>query len=282
MHPMATFALLQLARDVASNNRSILNFFSEEHDPNAAPGSYGHYIATTPVETGGKLNLYTADLLFDYFGTKLQSDNRELRDIIREYIRNYESSVREQKRVAAIDASNQLQYLDDLLVTRILRLMLIYQIIQIPNTPENLQFGLYLTAAAERRSLQNRLSELAAKGILYHIRDKNIYEFKQSIGVDLDHLVEAYVHNDANMPTNLAAELNELVPLDRKSEFYLEGKDSNLSYGEDKRLERRIVLAIDLGAEQEDKTYFDMLEAEIARKDDFEGIALYAVSETAE
>ena len=112
MHPLATYALLQLARDVASNNRSIFTFFSEEPGQNAAPGSYGHYIATTPIEIGGRLNLYTADLLFDYFSTSLQSDNKELRDIIREYIRNYESSVREQKRVAAIDASNQLQYLE--------------------------------------------------------------------------------------------------------------------------------------------------------------------------
>ena len=160
--------------------------------------------------------------------------------------------------------------------------MLIYQIIQIPNTPENLQFGLNLTRSAERGNLQNRLNELAAKGILYHIRDKNIYEFKQSTGIDIDLLVEAYIHSPENMPTNLAAELNELVPLDRKSELYLEAKDYNQSYSEDKRLERRIVRALDLGTEQESQTYFDILESEISGKDDFEGIALYAVCETAE
>src|SRR6266487_1040561 len=40
MHPMATFALLQLVRDVASNNRTIFTFFSCEPGVDADPGSY--------------------------------------------------------------------------------------------------------------------------------------------------------------------------------------------------------------------------------------------------
>src|SRR5450432_496265 len=70
MHPMATYALLQLARDVASNNRSVFTFFSDateeegEGNEGTVIGSYVHYIATTPIETNGKLNLYTADILF--------------------------------------------------------------------------------------------------------------------------------------------------------------------------------------------------------------------------
>src|SRR5713101_6676306 len=119
MHPMATFALLQLVRDVASNNRTIFTFFSGEPGIDAEPGSYGHYIATTPIEAGRKLNLYTADRLFDYFGSRLQADNKELRETVRNNVRDYESSVREQKRVAAADASSQLQYQEDPLVTRI-------------------------------------------------------------------------------------------------------------------------------------------------------------------
>jgi len=280
MHPMATYALLQLVRDVASNYRTIFTFFSGEPGIDAEPGSYGHYIATTPIEIGKKLNLYTADRLFDYFGSRLQADNKELRETVRNNVRDYESSVREQKRVAAADASSQLQYQEDPLVTRILRLMLIYQIIQIQNTPDNLAFGLDCTTPSERTALQNRLRELSTKGILYYRKDQSIYEFKQSEGADIDHLVAAYINNPENVPDNLAAELNELVPLDRKNDLYLEAKDYNLLYGEDKRLERRFVRAIDLGGQ----SYFDTLESEIeqevAKKGEFEGVALYAICET--
>src|SRR6266487_3808196 len=280
MHPMATFALLQLVRDVASNNRTIFTFFSCEPGVDADPGSYGHYITTTPIETGRKLNLYTADRLFDYFGSRLQADNKELRETVRNIVRDYESSVREQKRVAAADAISQLQYQEDPLVTIILRLMLIYQIIQIQNTPDNLAFGLDYTTPSERTALQDRLRELSTKSILYYRKDQNIYEFKQSEGADIDHLVAAYINNPENVPDNLAAELNALVPLDRKTDLYLEAKDYNLPYGEDKRLERRFVRAIDLGGQ----SYFDTLESEIeqevAKKGEFEGVALYAICET--
>ncbi len=119
--------------------------------------------------------------------------------------------------------------------------MLIYQIIQIQNTPDNLAFGLDCTTPSERTALQNRLRELSTKGILYYRKDQSIYEFKQSEGADIDHLVAAYINNPENVPNNLAAELNELVPLDRKNDLYLEAKDYNLLYGEDKRLERRFV-----------------------------------------
>lgn len=281
MHPMATYALLQLARDVASNNRSVFLFFSGELGSDAPLGSYGHFIATNQIETKNKLNLYTPDLLCDYFSEKLQSDNKELRDPIRECIRNYESSVREQKRVAAIDASQQMLFSEDPLIARILRLMLIYQIIQIPNTIDNLQFGLYLTLPSEQVALQNRLNELINKGILYRIKDTGIYEFKQSTGVDLDRLVEAYTQDPKNLPADIAAELHELVPFS-KTEIYLEAKDYNQVYGEDKRLERRMVRAIDLSTEQGGQTYFDLLEGELARKEEYEGIALYAICETAE
>ena len=282
---MATYALLQLGRDIASNNRTVFKFFSEEPRPDADPGSYGQYISATPIESEGKLNLYTADRLFDYFATQLQSDNKELRDTIRRDIRDYENSVREQKRVAVADTINQLLYQEDPLVPRILRIMLIYQVIQIPNTPTNLAFGLYCITQVEKDALYNRLDELARKGVLYHRKDLDIYEFKQSGGADIDQLVAQYVTNPDHLPSNIAAELNILVPLDKK-DLYLEAKDYNSSFSEDKRLERRFIRAVDMEATQSGQTYFDLLDAEIGqeieKKNDFEGVALCVVCETIE
>ena len=82
LHPMATFALLRLAQDVASNNRIVYTFFTQDE-----VGSFVEYINNTAIEAEEKLNFYTADRLFDYFSAKLQSDNKELRDTVREYIR---------------------------------------------------------------------------------------------------------------------------------------------------------------------------------------------------
>ena len=285
MHPIATYALLQLGRDIASNNRTVFKFFSEKPESDADLGSYGQYIANTPIESAGKLNLYTADRLFDYFATQLQSDNKELRDTIRRDIRDYENSVREQKRVAAVDATNQLLYQEDSLVTSILRLMLIYQIIQIANTPTNLAFGLYCVTSTEKEALYNRLRELAARGVLYHRKDLDVYEFKQSGGADIDQLVARYIADPDHLPSNIAAELNVLVPFDKK-DGYLEAKDYNSPFSEDKRLERRFIRAVDMEAALGGQTYFDGLDIEIGqeieKKNDFEGVALYVICETSD
>ncbi|MDP9315048.1 MAG: hypothetical protein M3R24_29965 [Chloroflexota bacterium] len=288
MHPMATAALLQLAKDVASNNRSVFTFFSGDLGGDDTPGSYGDFVATTSIETNGKLNLYTADKLYDYFADTLSSDNRELRDTIREIIKDYENTRRELNRVASQDMDAKIALLDDPLIDRILRLMLIYEIIQVPNRLDNLQFGLYRTTQQERAELQNRLQALATRGVLYFAKDTNVYEFKKSKSVDLDRLIEEYKQEPKNHPTNIVVELNALVALD-KNDRYFNANDYNLTYSEDKRLERRFVRPADLGSEMDTPqgklTYFQQLEAELqrdARKSDYEGFALYAVCQTTE
>lgn len=289
MHPMATYALLQLARDVASNNRSVFTFFTGGVSPEPDPASYRDYITGTPIVSDGKLNLYTADLLCDYFAPALRSDNRELRETIREQIKDYENSLRELNRAAAQDATVQMQFQGDNLVGRLLRLMLVYAIIQVPITPDNLQFGLNCVTQTERAELANRLRDLWQRGVIYFVKETSCYEFKKSTGVDLDRLIDAYKQDPKNMPGNLAAELNVLAPLN-KADLYLEAKDYNMPYGEDKRLERRLVRAVDLGVEEAlpggKRSYFATLEAEIdqevARRGEFEGIALHVICETGE
>lgn len=290
MHPMATYALLQLARDVASNNRSVFTFFTGGLSPDPDPSSYRDYIARTPILSGGKLNLYTADLLCDYFAPALRSDNRELRNAIRDQIKDYENSLRELNRAVAQDITAQMQLQADSLIPRLLRLMLVYAIIQVPVTQDNLQFGLYCATQNERTELANRLRDLSTRGIIYYVKETGVYEFKKNTGVDMDRLIDTFKQDPKNMPGNLAAELNDLAPLDRKSELYIEAKDYNMSYGEDKRLERRLVRAVDLGVEealpQGKRSYFAALEAEIdqevAKRGDFEGIALHVICETGE
>jgi hypothetical protein len=282
MHPMATFALLQLARDVASNNRSVYTFFSED-----APGSYSDFIRTAPIMAGSKLNLYTVDRLCDYFSAGLSSDNKELRDTVRDQIRDYEETLKTLNRVAEADLSASILKSDPL-IPRMLRAMLVYEIINKPNRLDNLAFGLYCTTEAERKELKNRLDVLIEKNVLYYNKENGVYEFKRSTAVNIDSLIEDYVKNPANEPHNIVAELETLVPLGK--DVYFEAKDYNATYSEDKRLERRLVRAVDLGTETDTssgkRSYFDLLEdeitASIAKKNEYEGLALYVVCERAE
>ncbi len=285
MHPMATYALLRLAQDVASNNRSVYTFFSGDFADDT-PGSYARFVADTPIERSGTLALYTADLLCDYFADALTSDNRELRETVRERIRDYEHTKRELNRVVGQDPAARLVFLDDPLIKRLLRLMLVYEIIGVRVSYENLQFGLH---DAESGELRNRLARLSEKGVLYHAREAGVYEFKKSSSVDLDRLIETYMRDPANEPGDIVAELNLLVPFDRRTGAYLEAKDYNQPFTEDKRLERRMVRPADLGIESETatgkRTYFQALEDELRReagRGDREGFALYAMCQTPE
>ena len=285
MHPMATFCLLQLSRDVASNNRSVFSFFSADKDTGGTPGSYTDYITTTPIVSGDLLNLYTADRLFQYFAETLKSDNRELREALRNHIKNYENSLRTLNQVATSEWGVGLVK-DDPLIVRLMKLMLIYEIVGIPNQANNLTFGLYLTPA-EQQELKHRVTLLVEKGVLYQNKDTYVYEFKNAGGADLDGMVEAYVKDTNNHPANLVAELNTLVPL---KDVYLDAKNFNLQYSEDKRLERRIIRPADLEEEVKtatgNRTYFERLEEEIAeeiaKKGEYEGIALYIACEKPE
>jgi hypothetical protein len=150
MHPMATFALLRLAQDVASNNRSVFTFFSGEAGGGVTPGSYGDFVASEPILRGSKLNLYTADRLFDYFGATLQSDNKELRDTVRDHIKDFENSLRALNQAMASDPQAELEFKSDANVSRLLRLLLIHEIIGIDNRLDNLHFGLYCSTEAEK------------------------------------------------------------------------------------------------------------------------------------
>ena len=281
MHPMATFSLLQLARDVASNNRSVYTFFSEND-----PGSYTDFICHAPILNGEKLNLYTTDRLCDYFADTLKSDNKELRDTVREKIRDYENSVRALKEVANADTLDSLEFKEDALINRLLRVMLVYEIIGKQNRFDNLSFGLYCTTQAERDILKSRMEALIAKNVLYLVKETGVYEFKRSKAVNLDAMIETWVKHPANLPQNVVAELNELVPLDRDTQ-YVKANGYNLQYSEDKQLLRRFVRAADLGTVEDTpqgkQDYFQKLEMEIvasiAKKNEYEGVALYVVCE---
>jgi hypothetical protein len=101
MHPLATFALLRLAGEAGSDNRSVFKFFAPEFETgeegwvNVQPYSYPWFIENNDIAYQKKLNLYTADLLVDYFKDSLKSTNNRLVDRVKNAVINYEATLRE-------------------------------------------------------------------------------------------------------------------------------------------------------------------------------------------
>lgn len=285
MHPMATFALLKLASDVGSNNRSVFTFFADEKND---PGSYDWFVRSHSI-TGqnGELQLYTVDLLFDYFGGKISTDNTELRPNIKEYVRDFETSLRElhKHRHNRRDLDIESKVYD-----KILRTMVIYNIIGVPVNMDNLKFGLNANTQAEEKQLEYYLKNACRLKIIYLNETNSCYEFRKSDAHDIGGLIREYKQDPANMPADAIKELREElikhpdvkgIQKFFKNEEFLEPKDYNSLYNEDKRLKRFFVTV----KEAETDGYFanlykQLTEAKKDIKNGFEGAAVYIICET--
>ena len=284
MHPMATYGVIELAQEVASQNRTVFTFFSSEKEDIFEEGSYLWYIHNTPItDASGQLNFYTVDQLFDYFRPRLHTANPDLAPKAKDAISNYEASLTQLQRARN---QNPLELADTVRIERIMHTILIYDLIGLHTSLENIAFGLN-APPGERSVIKSQLKELAGFGIIHLNPTTKLYEFRRSDIFDVDRAVEEYKREQGDKLGNLAVELTDLVPL-KKRDQYLEAKAYNSQHNEDKRLERRIVTPGDLAStrivEGQTLTYFDLLEREIEQEvfqdGDFEGIALYVVCET--
>jgi hypothetical protein len=284
MHPMATYGVIKLAQEIASQNRTVFTFFSSEKEDVYEEGSYLWYINQYPVaDSSGQLNFYTVDRLFDYFQPRLNTANPDLTPRAKERISNYEASLTQLQRARN---QNPMDLAEVGRIERILRGMLVYDLIGIHTSLENITFGLNISPN-ERSVIESQLEELARFGIVHRNPTTKLYEFRRSDIFDVDQAVEEYKRSEGDKLGNLAVELNNLVPLKRKDQ-YLEAKAYNTQSNEDKRLDRRIVTPGDLATTRivdgQTLFYFDLLEQEIeqevSKDGNFEGIALFVVCET--
>jgi len=284
MHPLATYAVINLAREVASQNRTVFTFFSSEKDGVYETGSYLWYVHNTAIADGtGRLHFYTVDRLFDYFRPRLNTANQDLTPQAKDKIANYEAA---QVQLQRARNQNPMELSDTDFIGRILRAMLIDDLVTVQNSLDNLVFGLNLPPN-DRKVLETQLAELTKHGVIHRHPTTQLYEFRRSDLFDVDRAVEEYKRQNGDKLTSLAAELEGLLPLPSKDR-YLEAKGYNSQYAEDKRLLRRIVIPGDLATtsivDGTPATYFDLLEREVerevAKSGDYEGIALYVACES--
>lgn len=299
MHPLATYALLQMAKDMGSDNRSVFKFFSpefeagDEHWKNVQKYSYPWFIENNEIEVNGKLNLYTIDVLFDYFQDAIKAEDKRLLPRQRASIANYEATHRELNNYIRRETKTKLFSEVDEFIQQILKGMLIHEIIsteQVPiiNTCENIHFGLNAVTPSEKEAINNRLEVLCKSGILYK-NENQVYEFRRSDIKDVRRMVNEFIANPENHPDNILDIFLEYVPLGLEEKF-LEAKDYNTTYNEDKRLKVKFVLPSEL--EQDYKiegrniSFFEKLEIERIEsghdKDSYEGIAVFVFCENNE
>lgn len=71
LHPLTSYILPRLSAEFAQNTRSMFNFLSprETHE-----GAFRYFIESKNVIDNGKLNLYTPDLLLDFFIKNIRED----------------------------------------------------------------------------------------------------------------------------------------------------------------------------------------------------------------
>lgn len=283
MHPMATYSLLKLASDVGSNNRSVFTFFADEKND---PGSYDWYVRSHDIlNTSGELQFYTTDLLFDYFSDKINSDNQELRQTVREYIRNYEASLRELNKIRLTGNDIELQ---GELYERILKVIIIFQVIGTSISKGFLKFGLDINSPTREKELEYCLKNACSKKIIFFNETNQCYEFKRSDALDIAGMITEYKNNEDNVIIDIFSEIELLIKEDEvrrikrffKDEYYLEASRYNYHFKEDKRLIRKYCTVKEL----ENTTFFANLLTELQEEKDYkksyEGIALYVFCET--
>lgn len=280
MHPAATYALIKLAGSAGSNNRSVVSFFSSE---SREKGTFTEFIHTTEILENGDLSLYTVDRLFEYFS--LTSDNGDVSDFAREHLRNYESSLRELMKIRHNDLTDIILTSD--VFEKLLRVMVIYDIIGQPNNYELIKFGMNMTKASKASSLENAIKIACEKKIIYLNDTNNCYEFKRSDSKDISGLIRDYKSNPNHILENHVDTLFEVSKSDFavkikkffKDEYVLPQK-YNLLYLEDKRFKKKFSILKDI----EDTTFFYNVNMTIVQdagwKDSYEGVIVYVVCDT--
>jgi len=288
MHPMATYCLLILAKEISSANRSVFTFFSGEFG--SQEGSYPWFIQNTDIiDSQERLSLYATDYLFNYFQGSLASTNKELRETTREHIKNYEATVRELNKYVSQKKQGKLFDEKDELMERILKVMLIHEIVSVNNSKENLLFSLNFSTAENKRQLDTRLDLLTKAKVLYYNKINDIYEFKRSDMIDIDQMIDDFESDEENYPKDIVGNLNRFAPLTLEL-TYVEAKNYNQNHTEDKRLLRTFCLPNDLSSTKKingkEMSFFESLEYEMQTQTDFkksyEGIAVYVVCEDRE
>lgn len=282
MHPLATYALLELSKDLGSNNRSVFKFFSSIKDEK---GSYNWFVKNNDIINEKKeLQLYTVDNLYLYFENTITTDNTELRNKIKDIVKNYETSLREYNR-CTINPDNLTLKLE--IYPKLLKLMVIFNMIDIPIIFRNLKFALNFNTENEELELKNSLDTLVKYKIIFLNEQNNCYEFKKSDALDVRELIKEKMEDDNNIPVNVFEEIDNIIKNSEirktknffKNNDFIESKGYNAEYLEDKRYKIEFITLKKAENKDSIKNYLKSI-VEGSKKFSYEGILVHVICET--
>jgi len=272
VHPMALACLLRLSSEIGSDARSTFTFFSG--DVEKSEGSYPDFIEKAELtHAAGKLNLYTVDQLFAFFKQELSLKNPELRDLQRQIVNGFYASLEALRKAAKWEMFKEMT--DERVA--VLRTILIYQLSQIPTNLDNIQFGLYCLTRTEEKEVERHLKYLEKTGSVFFRQQSKTYELSLG-GEDTYDLIERYLKDESLHPKDMVeAFLKEAG--DAKELEFLEAKQYNLHFNEDKRFKRYFMRAKDLGDKLWEDLKTDLEESSNKEKISYEGMVVYALCE---
>ncbi len=275
MHPAALACLLRLSSEIGSDARSTFTFFSG--DVGGAEGSYANFIKNAEITvSGSKLNLYRVARLFDFFNKELSLKNPDLRDRQRQLINGYyasEDAVHKALKDELIKDESD-ERLD------VLKTVLLYQLCTpaISTSLENIKFGMYCIGKVEEKQVETHLKYLTKVGALFVRPQSDTYELAIGSGDDPIMLIERYRKDTKLHPVDMLAAFLEEAP-DHDELEYLEAKQYNLHFSEDKRFFRRFALAKDIGPDLWNRLHQEWEQSQGKDKKSAEGVVVYVICE---
>lgn len=301
MHPMATYGLVELAKSIGSDNRSVFKFFSPEFETgdgiwdNAQKFSYPWFVGNNDIlNENNILNFLTLDIVFDYFAeeSSIDSNDSRISKTVKSALSDYKETYRELKRyITRPTGELQFEEIDELMES-ILKAMLVHEIItndkiQIQNNLDTLYFSLNAITPQEQQQIENRINKLTLAGIIYKNADGGFFELKRGDGIDVRRLVDEYMSNPDNKPQDV---VDIFVDEIWKEEVpaYFDAKDYNMPFSEDKRLKVEFLSAAQLEElqkknEGDASVYFEKIrKAKSFGKDYYEGTAVIVYCENQE
>lgn len=289
LHPLAMACLLNLSTSIGSYNRTLFTFLGGEGTDEDNEFSYKAFInEKNIIGEDGLLNLYTTDLLVDYFQKELNVDNTDIREMIKRIIISYDSSLQEYKK--NVSQENTLFDNTKPIYSKILKLMLVFEIVGIENRELNFMFGLNFQIK-DKNVLSNALKAMCQQKVIFYNKTGKVYEFRMGTEVEWNGSIEIETERLINSgEINIADDFLDINKLPGETHF-LKARKYNGIKSTDRQLLRIFDTVKNFTVEKilDDGNkidYFTYYENQLLRnkewKENYDGIVIYLIVENDE
>jgi DNA replication protein DnaC len=292
LHPLSMSCLLNLSTAVGSSNRTLFTFLGGEGDGADNQYSYRSFINNNEILNSEQLlTLFTTDFLVDYFQRELDVNNVDLTPKSKDSVRAYGASYKELQNVN----TDQTMFnpadlsLENTIYIKILKIMLVFDIVGIKCETKNIAFALNIQAK-DLSKVTNALRLLSSKKVIFHNSIADSYEFRKGSEIDWSEFIN--IEREKLVSEGSFTLDEEFVSItdgfDPTFNNILEAKAFNSSFNSDFRLARVYELFKNFGKSKSlngsPVGYFEYYERvllnNIGNKDGHDGIVIFVIVES--